>query len=81
MPLNYDLDYFIFRLCFKHCHSVTYVMGRAGIREDTIEEGKASEEENVEKAGPFNLGFFSVSFVVILQVERGWKQDSRFFSH
>ena len=56
-------------------------MGRAGIREDTIEEGEASEEENVEKAGPINLGFFSVCFVVILQVERGWKQDSRFFSH
>ena len=33
-------------------------MGRAGIREDTIKEGEASEEENVEKAGPFNLLFF-----------------------
>ena len=51
-------------------------MGRAGIREDTIEEGEASEELNVVKSR-----FFSVCCVVILQVEHGWKQDSRFFSH
>ena len=40
-------------------------MGRAGIKEDTI------DEENVEKAGAVNFCLFLLCFVVLLQVERG----------
>ena len=61
-------------------------MGRTGIKEDTFgedeahkkenvekvttDEGEASEEGNVVKAGAVNL-CFSVCFVLLLQVEHG----------
>ena len=60
------------------------LMGRTGIKEDTLakdeshkkgniekvttDEGEASEDGNVEKAGAVN-----VCFVLLLQVECGWK--------
>ena len=39
------------------------IMGRAGIKEDTI------DEENVEKAGAVNFCLFLLCFVFLLQVE------------